>query len=238
MGPQPSSRGNAEVSREEDAHFGRLQWGRNLPVAEIWRLPDRRPPSPSGFNGAATFQSRKSGWMLLRPARWSRFNGAATFQSRKCQVPRLPAPVMMASMGPQPSSRGNRAMYARAFLRAVALQWGRNLPVAEISRFSASRNPRQRASMGPQPSSRGNPNRSDAGAAEQSASMGPQPSSRGNRRARLSPRRLSTRFNGAATFQSRKYGAGGADAPSVSTLQWGRNLPVAEIGRLFLGVLS
>ena len=36
-----------------------LQWGRNLPVAEIRDAEKETATSVSGFNGAATFQSRK-----------------------------------------------------------------------------------------------------------------------------------------------------------------------------------
>ena len=63
MGPQPSSRGNlydlwggADVIRE-------LQWGRNLPVAEIFQRAQDAFEEERSFNGAATFQSRKfGGW--------------------------------------------------------------------------------------------------------------------------------------------------------------------------------
>ena len=63
MGPQPSSRGNQV--RQRGTAFGR---------------------SGIGFNGAATFQSRKCAIArTYRPSAFSasRFNGAATFQSRK-----------------------------------------------------------------------------------------------------------------------------------------------------------
>ena len=134
------------------------------------------------------------------------FNGAATFQSRKFGSGDGGIPPIQASMGPQPSSRGN--------VRAGNLN--KLLTIA---------------SMGPQPSSRGNRNHRRRVGADNRASMGPQPSSRGNS-SRINWRAIwsASRFNGAATFQSRKCAvsvrlASGADR----RLQWGRNLPVAEI---------
>ena len=82
MGPQPSSRGN--MRRAVATHFtlGALQWGRNLPVAEI-AVSQPSSNLPSRFNGAATFQSRKCSPSMLDADTDAGFNGAATFQSRK-----------------------------------------------------------------------------------------------------------------------------------------------------------
>ena len=307
MGPQPSSRGNA------DSHSGKhprtalqLQWGRNLPVAEIWAWRIRLCALSPRFNGAATFQSRKSRasvpaalaeevsatalqWgrnlpvaeMLRNPDDRLRtslanevcFNGAATFQSRK-------------------SAERRRELRRRAFRE---LQWGRNLPVAEMldystraertsashGRFNGAATFQSRkfggdsmrgaatacygnASMGPQPSSRGNYSRSPVtcGQAVPSASMGPQPSSRGNfdveaqsarksiRLASMGPQPSSRGNDDSRRVASRRSlqdwssmgpqpSSRGNDAPgehlrwtadeSAEELQWGRNLPVAEI---------
>ena len=118
MGPQPSSRGNLRLpgqTADIASYIQSLQWGRNLPVAEITvycrgsSLPDY---PPCRFNGAATFQSRKYCSGRFRPpSRRSCFNGAATFQSRKLTLTRF---------------AGNPDF------GATVLQWGRNLPVAEI----------------------------------------------------------------------------------------------------------
>ena len=82
MGPQPSSRGNL-FGGDYNVEGIELQWGRNLPVAEISRGDTGLSQLPR-FNGAATFQSRKFrvGEADAGAAR-PRFNGAATFQSRK-----------------------------------------------------------------------------------------------------------------------------------------------------------
>ena len=44
MGPQPSSRGNLRAQNTDWDRSNRLQWGRNLPVAEI--MPDVGVISP------------------------------------------------------------------------------------------------------------------------------------------------------------------------------------------------
>ena len=228
MGPQPSSRGNLVFALTAVDSLT-LQWGRNLPVAEI-RLT--RVPADgrlSRFNGAATFQSRKLAFCALAPINWD-----------------------SASMGPQPSSRGNNSMrYAMgaggmlqwgrnlpvAEIRNAApplvsmslLQWGRNLPVAEIRTTSAREERWRWASMGPQPSSRGNSAEGAESERRADASMGPQPSSRGNATVFAAAVHRVGCFNGAATFQSRKSPAP-KDRPRPSNrLQWGRNLPVAEM---------
>ena len=110
-----------------------------------------------------------------------------------------------ASMGPQPSSRGNcpKSRVGEPS-RADQLQWGRNLPVAEIAKHTATPTRSERHSMGPQPSSRGN---ARILWRARRASMGPQPSSRGNQ------------------WADDKW----TEAVIADRLQWGRNLPVAEI---------
>ena len=140
--------------------------------------------------------------------------------------------AILASMGPQPSSRGNFGESPdRQTANRFKLQWGRNLPVAEINRVCRRWTLASRASMGPQPSSRGNrqvanarikrlatasmgPQPSSRGNLCRrylnllrlyAASMGPQPSSRGNACADAGNEQSGHCFNGAATFQSRKF---------------------------------
>ena len=133
MGPRPFSRGNWHRRKSLRRMSVELQWGRDLSVAETSHSPRGRSPegpasmgprpfsrgneriryqrtlAPSGFNGAATFQSRKLVFSrhLLTPFSAS-FNGAATFQSRKPTPPPAKASkAEAASMGPRPFSRGN-----------------------------------------------------------------------------------------------------------------------------------
>ena len=133
-------------------------------------------------------------------------------------------------MGPQPSSRGNNTASTRAAPCVRA-----SMGPQPSSRGNASRCPAtptsMAASMGPQPSSRGNMSAARWNAVSSTASMGPQPSSRGNSPCEhITPSSGRLCFNGAATFQSRKS-ACAQDRPRPSNrLQWGRNLPVAEMG--------
>ena len=82
--------------------------------------------------------------------------------------------------------------------------------------------------MGPRPFSRGNPMADSTGAGLSRASMGPRPFSRGNslNESRAVPARK--RFNGAATFQSRKHKGRSTRRCVAFRLQWGRDLSVAE----------
>ena len=159
-------------------------------------------------------------------------------------------------MGPQPSSRGNSNRTVSASVLSLSLQWGRNLPVAEIrSSPDISATSPTMLQWGPQPSSRGNVMGLIMVHLSLTASMGPQPSqSRKSvalsvgpggqpelqwgrnlpvaeiRRAVGRTGRATLSFNGAATFQSRKMRPALAPIDSRSMgLQWGRNLPVAEI---------
>ena len=187
MGPQPSSRGNLNASLGSyERCLAALQWGRNLPVAEM--TPSRPQPATSMETPAS-----------MGPQPSSRGNFAA-FQV----LANLNMCAGSASMGPQPSSRGNSAP-ATAIPQAQAsrLQWGRNLPVAEMEAvmllvvYSFCFN----------------------GAATFQS-----------RKFSTSHSVSSRCFNGAATFQSRKSRPPPPLHPvAVTLLQWGRNLPVAEM---------
>ena len=226
MGPRPFGRGRTTVSIRGREGSG-LQWGRDLSVAE--GPPGQAPlqTTLNGFNGAATFRSRKA----LRPNGLrigdAGFNGAATFRSRK-------------------GTRNRRTPGKRA-----RLQWGRDLSVAEGGMLSgrpsvppgfngaatfrsrkvrtnggrqahdiasmgprpfgrgrcpALRHRRRRApaSMGPRPFGRGRAIVCIENSMASMASMGPRPFGRG--RESIARKRDSglIRFNGAATFRSRK----------------------------------
>ena len=82
-----------------------LQWGRDLSVAECFRLP-------------ACLNTKRS------------FNGAATFRSRNVVARREQGAGGAASMGPRPFGRGMMTLDAR-WKKRLKLQWGRDLSVAE-----------------------------------------------------------------------------------------------------------
>ena len=132
------------------------------------------------------------------------FNGAATFQSRKPKACAAVARTGGASMGPRPFSRGNR-------------------------RYALGAHHVAPASMGPRPFSRGNRGSAlSRSRCPHHASMGPRPFSRGNPLTKMIDRFKIPRFNGAATFQSRKPAAADRGWSVRSRLQWGRDLSVAE----------
>ena len=133
-------------------------------------------------------------------------------------------------MGPRPFSRGKRnrsillsiwreaSMGPRPFSRGKA---GVREDLGEV----------RGASMGPRPFSRGKGYNLYRHRQEFPASMGPRPFSRGKKLRQCGRQALLRRFNGAATFQSRK-GLILQSAPVVQlALQWGRDLSVAERNR-------
>ena len=87
MGPRPFSRGDTKKRPGRDSRT-KLQWGRDLSVAETWAARETRS-GPRCFNGAATFQSRRL---------------------RVQQVDQ--AARQLASMGPRPFSRGDSLLDA------------------------------------------------------------------------------------------------------------------------------
>ena len=180
MEPRPFSRGDTSPSRPTDTQPRLLQWSRDLSVAETRNRPRRRVRFDLGFNGAATFQSRRRQSPKARPASTTlRFNGAATFQSRRLGRLVGKAARGMASMEPRPFSRGdstpsttscptpfcfNGAATFQSRRRVAAqsmsglsskLQWSRDLSVAETMGHLAVVLRPVLASMEPRPFSRG-----------------------------------------------------------------------------------
>ena len=108
-----------------------------------------------------------------------------------------------ASMGPQPFGCGRLATRRSPIGKLNSLQWGRNLSVAEGKCVCK-------------------PNRPFG------ASMGPQPFGCGRPMIGVPACAVAVGFNGAATFRLRKGGGGGRRVGAGRSLQWGRNLSVAE----------
>ena len=156
MGPQPSSRGNHSKMRDVYAEFHELQWGRNLPVAEIAALDaltltigslqwGRNLPVAEiseyelaqyagdelqwGRNlPVAEITDALCGWCMEPVLQWGRNLPVAEMRRASQRVEHYG----LASMGPQPSSRGNAGLVDTAMRYGWTLQWGRNLPVAEM----------------------------------------------------------------------------------------------------------
>ena len=183
------------------------------------------------------------------------FNGAATFRLRKDSIFRINTTSYNASMGPQPFGCG-RAREARAAADNMQmLQWGRNLSVAEGRSWRTRRLKHGKASMGPQPFGCGRSKDQKEGCPKKAASMGPQPFGCGRARSRRAARSLTRAsmgpqpfgcgraviaafFDGAeeASMGPQPFGCGRgsprARPPPFPTLQWGRNLSVAEGRRM------
>ena len=108
-----------------------LQWGRNLFVAESWRIWTAGDPAGGTFNGAATCSLRKVSLNALLPADYR-------LPSMGPQLVRCGKAAVMAfyrlggapSMGPQLVRCGKMEGMSPEYI-ALALQWGRNLFVAE-----------------------------------------------------------------------------------------------------------
>ena len=144
-------------------------------------------------------------------------------------------------------------MFVDATTGKNPLQWGRDVIVAEIAGLRLRHLPSKLASMGPRRYRRGNPLTIDRGKPDDKASMGPRRYRRGNPSwpsghestrpsfngaATLSSRKshaaggrilYSSRFNGAATLSSRKSHTRTSYPPLGASLQWGRDVIVAEI---------
>ena len=253
----------------------RLQWGRNLSVAEgggrrrlggrssgfngaatfrlrkviVWcagrgRVPASMGPQPFGcgrrlkvgaakplysrFNGAATFRLRKGAPRASRAGPARRFNGAATFRLRK-------GPAMRGGMRRSPALQwGRNLSVAEGAPRSVlgpcraSLQWGRNLSVAEGSATPTSPARSPSASMGPQPFGCGRGGRVGAVNAVGAASMGPQPFGCGRRTGTLIKADLQVRLQWGRNLSVAEGNSSIAAPPPPTKLQWGRNLSVAE----------
>ena len=204
------------------------------------------------FNGAATFRSRKVCVVCNAPEsesvlQWGRdlsvaegrsvphparqvpcFNGAATFRSRKAPSwPTTPGGCAGASMGPRPFGRGRPIPTWRARPPCTKLQWGRDLSVAEGAANARRLAEKRYASMGPRPFGRG---RTRLAAGKPSARRFNGAATFRSRKGAGggAARRSSGRFNGAATFRSRKGYGGNVAWQGGAPLQWGRDLSVAE----------
>uniref|UniRef100_E6Q6S1 Uncharacterized protein n=1 Tax=mine drainage metagenome TaxID=410659 RepID=E6Q6S1_9ZZZZ len=107
-----------------------LQWGRDVIVAEIGGVHPGAPVLPKLQWGRDVIVAEIR--QLSAPLRaLSRFNGAATLSSRKSADTISHRQKRGASMGPRRYRRGNTDSRSRPHVQ-LALQWGRDVIVAEI----------------------------------------------------------------------------------------------------------
>ncbi len=229
MGPRLGSRGKGSADfrymRRAEASMGPRLGSRG----KVGSSSEYRQVICSGFNGAATWKSRKDGERevpseLHKLLQWGRdlevaeslalnanfanvnprFNGAATWKSRKASIPVTSIVCQLASMGPRLGSRGKRAGGGRGIGQRMGLQWGRDLEVAERQIWESVYNRVLDASMGPRLGSRGKPRTRSTSLRTWLASMGPRLGSRGKTATLERLEGPFGRFNGAATWKSRK----------------------------------
>ena len=238
------------MARYIPRHTGRLQWGRDLSVAE----GRRRPPEPAAKNPlqwGRDLSVAEGPHCSARRGRQHGFNGAATFRSRKVIPPPMPTPPATSFNGAATFRSRKGARRRRSGGAGATLQWGRDLSVAEGRRADFAPPDHYMASMGPRPFGRG---RLIVGLAPISvwrASMGPRPFGRGRvgmrppctRFSQLQwgrdlsvaegPRLLPARARArGASMGPRPFGRGRRERNAVvgpqPQLQWGRDLSVAE----------
>ena len=158
-----------------------LQWGRNFIVAEIHGARATSLWSSPSFNGAATLIVAE---MNQPPCHlvlfWSCFNGAATLSLRKLdQEPQAVRDLVALQWG-RNFIVAEMSHRSANWPTGATLQWGRNFIVAEIRNIQHQRLRNSVASMGPQLYRCGNVTRASSG------------------------RRKTQSFNGAATLSLRK----------------------------------
>ena len=204
MGPQPFGCGRYSASFAHPL-FLMLQWGRNLSVAEGRRSAACRARSAASM-GPQPFGCGRCGIAPICRARQSRFNGAATFRLRKGKEVSLKFSGWLALQWGRNLSVAEGPLGLHRRQPKLGLQWGRNLSVAEGAVALMRSREMRAASMGPQPFGCGRRTTPAGGASRRMLQWG---------------RNLSV--------------AEGADssprAAIVRKLQWGRNLSVAEGAR-------
>src|SRR6266536_696721 len=134
-------------------------------------------------------------------------------------------------MGPRPPGRGNVNLAAWLVAMCGPASMGPRPPGRGNETEQVDDRVVTGASMGPRPPGRGNRSIVKAVLTRRKASMGPRPPGRGNDVLKKAPN-----LNVCASMGPRPPGRGNMDqiigrrlAPGPQGLQWGRDLPVAEI---------
>ncbi len=161
----------------------RLQWGRDVSVAEVtWlvsliyavtQLQWGRDVSVAEVIRRAWFGTNQQG-----------FNGAATFPSRKSCTSCVVLSPTAASMGPRRFRRGSPPLCAHDERRKSRLQWGRDVSVAEVPVRCTRRKRHRSLQWGRDVSVAEVRGEEYAPHSEYPASMGPRRFRRGSRSAR------------------------------------------------------
>ena len=226
MGPQRFRRGDPDCERGEITKRS-LQWGRNVSVAEISiaSVSPRRAKKLQWGRNVSVAEIRRTTSRYLGPIPASM--GPQRFRRGDDNHKQRVCAVGCASMGPQRFRRGDSDLHLSAGY-LIVLQWGRNVSVAEIPTGVTTTGGSVTASMGPQRFRRGDHRASPLRATGALASMGPQRFRRGDSAWTRSIVLTSTLQWGRNVSVAEMDGRGTSVTP-VRVLQWGRNVSVAEI---------
>ena len=179
MGPRPFGRGRRRniqyFFQLIHASMGPRPFGRGRP-----RRPRAGSPASACFNGAATFRSRKESAGRISGGREAMLQWGRDLSVAEGVISTMRLCTATLLQWGRDLSVAEGVYVEGAQAAEGLLQWGRDLSVAEGAGIAASGPRSARASMGPRPFGRG-------------------------RRLRRSPSyHVQRRFNGAATFRSRK----------------------------------
>ena len=111
---------------------GSLQWGRDLSIAESWGPPENDVKAVVASMGPRSFDRGKTGCRSFYRATASSFNGAAIFRSRKAgNLPETNGLSRWLQWGRDLSIAERRATRRWTPSLVALLQWGRDLSIAE-----------------------------------------------------------------------------------------------------------
>ena len=203
MEPRFGDRGNMFSRYMADVR-DQLQWSRDLEIAEITVTLPAGGSAPR-FNGAAIWRSRKCDKQLRRIARENR-----------------------ASMEPRFGDRGNAFLSWDIDAEHLALQWSRDLEIAEMSVTAGRGYLYALASMEPRFGDRGNRGLWHRTRIGRRASMEPRFGDRGNT-VMAHEMRVRTLASMEPRFGDRGNLQQGNSVSALYSLQWSRDLEIAEM---------
>ena len=160
----------------------------------------------------------------MHELQWGRDLSVAEGPAARCHVRHAPR----ASMGPRPFGRGRSTIVQNTDRRGARFNGAATFRSRKGGGGVDGIPPIDRASMGPRPFGRGRGEKGIPRRPNRQASMGPRPFGRGRHGRATRCAGCGRRFNGAATFRSRKAKTMRPIWQSRSALQWGRDLSVAE----------
>ena len=131
MGPRSIDRGNGRLVVTSAWTFERLQWGRDLLIAEIplWLMPYAGAPALQWGRDLLIAETNAchAPALAVQRLQWGRDLLIAEISAR----PTIILEKQKASMGPRSIDRGNAVHHGELDTTGTVLQWGRDLLIAE-----------------------------------------------------------------------------------------------------------